>query len=142
MYATDIICSWRWLSNNGIADSYWDCILHGNLVIHRHGHELLDRVIYLWLNYMLFMNKSILILILFNKIWLWFMVFNATFNNISVISWRFAITDITVSFIGGGNRRKPPTCRKSLTNFFHIMLYRVHLAMCRVRTHNFSGDMH
>jgi hypothetical protein len=28
------------------------------------------------------------------------MVFNATFNNISVISWR-----------------KPPTCRKSLTNF-------------------------
>jgi len=33
----------------------------------------------------------------------WFMVFNATFNNISVISW--------VNFIGGGNRsirRKPP----------------------------------
>jgi hypothetical protein len=22
-----------------------------------------------------------------------------------------------ISFIGGGNRRKPPTCRKSLTNF-------------------------
>jgi hypothetical protein len=41
------------------------------------------------------------------------MVFNATFNNISVISWRPV-------FIGGGNRstrRKPPTCRKSLTNF-------------------------
>ena len=36
-----------------------------------------------------------------------FVVFNATFNNIFVISW--------VSFIGGGNRRKPPTCRKSLT---------------------------
>ena len=26
----------------------------------------------------------------------------------------------------GGNRRKPPTCRKSLTNY-HIKLYRVHL---------------
>ena len=38
-----------------------------------------------------------------------FMVFNATFNNISVISWH-------VSFIGGGNRRKTQTCRKSLTN--------------------------
>jgi len=41
------------------------------------------------------------------------MVFNATFNNISGISW-------AVSFIGGGNlstRRKPLTCRKSLTNF-------------------------
>jgi len=23
---------------------------------------------------------------------------------------------VAVSFIGGGNRRKPPTCRKSLTN--------------------------
>ena len=38
------------------------------------------------------------------------MVFNATFNNISVISWG-------VSFIVGGNRRKPWTCHKSLTNF-------------------------
>jgi len=39
-----------------------------------------------------------------------FMMFDATFNNISVISW--------VSFIDGGNRstqRKPPTCHKSLT---------------------------
>jgi len=41
------------------------------------------------------------------------MVFNATFNNISVII-------VAVSFIGGGNRsarRKPLTYRKSLTNF-------------------------
>ena len=40
------------------------------------------------------------------------MVFNATINNISAIS-------LAVSFTGGGNRRtrrKPPTCRKSLTN--------------------------
>ena len=38
---------------------------------------------------------------------------------------------VVVSFIGGGNqrtRRKPPTCRKSLTTLDHIMLYRVHLA--------------
>jgi len=39
-------------------------------------------------------------------------VFNATFNNISVISQ-------DVSFFGAGNQstqRKPPTCHKSLTN--------------------------
>jgi hypothetical protein len=39
------------------------------------------------------------------------MVFNATFNNNSAIA---------VGFIGGGNwstQRKPPNCRKSLTNF-------------------------
>jgi hypothetical protein len=46
---------------------------------------------------------------------------NATFNNISVISWRCFI---------GGNQRKPPTCRNSLTNY-HIMLYRLHLGCAR-----------
>jgi len=42
----------------------------------------------------------------------WSIVFNATFNNISVILWLY---------YGGGNqsnRRKPQTCRRSLTNFF------------------------
>jgi len=56
------------------------------------------------------------------------MVFNATFNNISVISWRF---------IGGGNqstRRKPPTSRKSLKSH---KLFRAHLVMS-----NFSRGRH
>jgi len=42
------------------------------------------------------------------------MVFNATFNNIS------AQYIVAVSFISEGNRstrKKPQTCRKSLTNF-------------------------
>jgi len=46
----------------------------------------------------------------------WFgVVFNATFNNISVISWRSEVSYIVaVSFIGGGNRSTRgnlPTCR-------------------------------
>ena len=41
----------------------------------------------------------------------------------------FQLYRMTVSFTGGGNQRKPLTYRKSLTNFTHIMLHRVHLAM-------------
>ena len=46
----------------------------------------------------------------------WFMVFNSTFNNISVTQKMYIVA---VSFIDEGNRstrRKPLTCRRSLTN--------------------------
>ena len=48
----------------------------------------------------------------------WFMVFNATFNNISVILWRSVLL---VEEAG----KKLPTCRKSLTNFitYHCIDY-------------------
>jgi hypothetical protein len=62
-----------------------------------------------------------------------FIVFNATFNNISIIY------IVAVGLIGGGHqsfRRKPPTCRKSLTNTLSHNV--VHLAMSGIRTRNVS----
>ena len=44
------------------------------------------------------------------------MVFNATFNNISVISWQSVIL-VEETGVPGDTWRKPSTCRKSLTNF-------------------------
>ena len=44
------------------------------------------------------------------------MVFNATFNNISAISWQSVIL-VEETGVPGDTWRKPSTCRKSLTNF-------------------------
>jgi len=59
----------------------------------------------------------------------WFVLFNTIFNNISVM---------VVSFIGGGNQRKPPICRKSLTHLYCCIEY---TSPSWIRTHNFRGDM-
>ena len=42
-----------------------------------------------------------------------FMVFNSTYNNISVISWQSILLVVETR----ETRRKPPTCHKSLTNY-------------------------
>ena len=95
---------------------------------------------------------DILLLLLICTLSLWslqvcfmFMVFNATFNNIFKRNWQFFSYIVVVSFIGGENQstqRRPQTCCISLTNFYHILLYRVHLATNGVWTHNFSSDRH
>jgi hypothetical protein len=62
--------------------------------------------------------------------------FNATFNNISVISWRSVLL-VEETGVPGENHRPVVASRRQ--NLSHNIL---HLALFEIRTHNISGDRH
>ena len=68
------------------------------------------------------LNIGVLITVKFR-----FMVFNVTFNNISVISWWSVLLVEETSDLS-----------QVTDKLYHIMLFQLH----RVRTHNFIGDRH
>ena len=64
-------------------------------------------------------------------------VFNVTFNNISVMSWRSVLLVGKLKY-----SEKTSELSQVIDKRYYIMLHQVHLTMNGIRTHNVRSDMH
>ena len=72
---------------------------------------------------------------IYSLVWFGLMVFNATFNNISSISFRSVLL-VEEPGVPGENHRAPASHWQTLSHNV------VHLALSGIRTHNISVDRH
>ena len=98
-----------------------------NLVLHSIN-------VYLVHGYLCSCDWHVLITMTLNNKFVCLMVFNATFNNISVISWR----SVLLVEETGGPRENPRPVASHWQTLSHNV---VHLALFEIRTH-ISGDIH
>jgi len=70
-------------------------------------------------------------------VWVRIMVFNATFDNISVISWQSVLL-VEKTGVPGENHR--PIASHWQTLYIYVVSSTPRLTV--IRTHNFSGDWH
>ena len=76
--------------------------------------------------------KAIMLGFIYGELWVRVMVFNATFNNISVVSWQSALL---VGVLGEHHRL-------AITESVSHKIVSITSRLSEIRTHNVSGDMH
>ena len=109
----------------------WECNIKSLILKVGQPNSHYFRSTHLSHSHSLYYNYNCIISLLFVCL----MVFNATFSNISVISWRSVLL---MEETGGPRENHWPVASHWQTLLHNV----VHLVLIEIRTHNISGDRH